>query len=612
MTRLTTVIYASLTALFLSDVLAATRLMPLDEVKAGMTGVGITVFQGIKREEFDVHVLGVLRNVMGPRRNVIVARLEGGPLGETGVIQGMSGSPIYIDDRLIGALSYSLGSFSTQAIAGITPIEEMIDTDTHPITVASGGTASLALPLTRESFSTLVGNTFNPSLPFALQPADVELLGLAPALGTSLGPLLRPIATPLVLTGFVPEMHDLWASAFNARGFVTTIGSSVAGEQNSSSSPLVAGDAVGVALITGDISMAGTGTVTMVEESRVYAFGHPFYNLGTANFPMTRARVTTLLPSLALSSKIAAIGDVVGRIDQDRATGIFGSLGPGPRMIPVRLSLSSPDREIHQIFNFQVIDDRVFTPLLTYTSVLNAFLSWTRELGPTTYSVDSVTRLRDHDDVSFRDMYSGDAALVTAATSISAPLTALLSNHFEFVTVENIDVKIIAREEPLTATLQRIWLDTTRPRAGDQVPLKVVSRNSRGEEIVDTLLMDIPINASGSMQILVSDAAHLQQTDIQEGRGSQASDSLTQIIRTLNRKRRNNHLYVRLLIPKSGAVVKGQALPALPSSVLAVLTSDLANSGSIPLKEAILGEWEIETNYTVSGSRLITINVETG
>ena len=121
MTRLTTVIYASLTALFLSDVLAATRLMPLDEVKAGMTGVGITVFQGIKREEFDVHVLGVLRNVMGPRRNVIVARLEGGPLGETGVIQGMSGSPIYIDDRLIGALSYSLGSFSTQAIAKAPP-----------------------------------------------------------------------------------------------------------------------------------------------------------------------------------------------------------------------------------------------------------------------------------------------------------------------------------------------------------------------------------------------------------------------------------------------------------------------------------------------------------
>ena len=612
MTRLAPLICASLTTVVLAELPAATARMPLDEVRAGMTGVGITVFQGVEREEFRVHVLGVLRNVMGPRRDVIVARLDGGPLADTGVIQGMSGSPIYIDDRLVGALSYSLGSFATEPIAGITPIEEMVATDASPATVAQRPAGALRLPLTRDNLGTLVRNTFNRSQPFALQPADVQVFGLATAEGTRLGPLLRPIATPLVLNGFVPQMHDLWASAFNAGGFVTTIGGAAASQAPQAATPLMPGDAVGVGLISGDISMAGTGTVTMVDNSRVYAFGHPFYNLGPAKFPMTRAQVTTLLPSLALSSKIAVIGDVIGTIDQDRSTGVYGSLGPGPAMVLVRLSLSSPERDVQQTFDFQVIDDRLFTPLLTYSSVLNAFLSWTREIGPTTYVVDSTTQLRGQPDVAFRDLYSGDSALVAAAAAVAAPLTVLLGNGLEPVAVERIDLEITTLEEPRTATLQRVWLDAVRPRAGDRVPLKVVSRNYRGGEIVETIMIDIPANAAGALQILVSDAMQLRQRDARENRGPQNADTLGQLIRSLNLSRRNNRLYVRLLSPEAGAVVNGETLPALPPSVLAVLEGDRTNSGSVRLRQATLGEWEIQTDHLVSGSRLITIHVEAG
>ena len=612
MTRLAPLIFASLTVFCLVELPAATARMPLDEVKVGMTGIGVTVFQGAEREEFRVHVLGVLQNVMGPRRNVIVARLEGGPLADTGVIQGMSGSPVYIDDRLVGAVSYSLGSFSTESIAGITPIEEMVETDATPVTVARNAARALQLPLTRDSLGALVRTAFNRVEPFAVRPADVQVFGLTVTDGERLGALLRPIATPLILGGFVPEMHDLWASAFNPGGFVTTVGGAVTSQEQATRAPLMPGDAIGVGLISGDITLAGTGTVTMVQDGRVYAFGHPFYNLGAANFPMTRARVMTLLPSLAISSKIAAIGDVVGTIDQDRATGIFGTLGPGPEMVPVRVSLSSPDRDVRETFTFEVIRDRLFTPLLTYTSVLNTFLSWTRELGATTYVIEETTGLRNQRDVTFRDVYSGDMALVAAAAAVAEPLTVLLGNTIAPVVIERIEIDITALEEPRTATLDRVWLDAVRPRAGDRVPLKVLSRNFRGAEIVETLMIDIPANAAGRLQILVSDARQLRQREAQEGRTPRDATTLAQLIRTLNRTRRNSRLYVRLLSPDAGAVVNGEALPALPPSVLAVLESNRSNSGSRRLRQATLHEWEIETDYVVSGSRVLTINVEAG
>ena len=601
----------SLTVLCLAQLPAATARMPLDEVRAGMTGVGVTVFEGSERVEFDVHVLGVLQNVMGPRRDVIIVRLEGGPLADTGVIQGMSGSPVYIDDRLVGAISYSLGSFSKEPIAGITPIGEMVDTDTTPARVARHHVAPLAYPVSRDGLGSLVREAFGLLQPFALQPTDVQAVGLTSAEGGRLGTLLHPVATPVVLNGFAPQTHDLWTAAFNAGGFVTTIGGTMT-EQQQTNTPLSPGDPIGAQLMRGDRSMAGTGTVTLVEDGRVYAFGHPFYNLGSVRYPMTRAHVTTVLPSLAVSSKLAAIGHVVGTFDQDRSTGIYGTLGPGPEMIPVRVALNSPDRDLTETFEFEVIEDRIFTPLLAYTSVLDTLFSWTRELGITTYIVNHTTRLRDQTDLTVRDFYSGDTALVRVAAAVADPLTTLLGNDLAPVALESISIDITSYEEPRIATLERVWLDTARPRAGETVPLKVLSRSYRGDELVETVMVDIPANAAGRLQILVSDAAQLRLRELQEGQTPRDADSLEQMIRRLNSARRNNRLYVTLLSPDPGAVVKGETMPALPPSVLAVLEGDRSGSRLVRLQQATLGEWEIQTDHVVSGSRLLTITVEAG
>ena len=309
---------------------AVAPVMPIQEVTAGMEGVGRTVFEGNRVEPFKVHILGVLRNIIGPSRNLILARLEGGPLATTGVIAGMSGSPVYVDGRLIGAVSYSLGQFQREPIAGITPFDEMVDATSAQAHRPATASARLELPVTTASLAATLQHVFARTSPFARSEYDVRFSGeqVEGWSGPQLGAMLKPIATPLVIGGFAGDTADLLSRSFAASGFQPVSGA--AGAAETTDAKLGPGDALGVGLIAGDLALGATGTVTNVVGDRVYAFGHPFYNLGPTTFPMTRALVHVVLPSLLSSTKIASLGDVIGTIDQDRATAIAGSLGPGP------------------------------------------------------------------------------------------------------------------------------------------------------------------------------------------------------------------------------------------------------------------------------------------
>jgi hypothetical protein len=605
----------ALAVLVLVPLPAAAPRMPVAEIEAGMQGVGVTVFDGTTRERFDVHVLGVLTNVLGPRRSLIVARLEGGPLAETGVIQGMSGSPVYIDDRLVGAVSYALGSFSREAIAGITPIEEMAATDATPLRAARRRPTPLppAHAVTHDALTDVVASAFLPREPFARRPGDVRGNGLPPVDAGRIGALLRPIATPLVLNGFAPEIHDLWRTAFDAGGLVPTVGGLGAGAPAvEDDAPLEPGDPIGASLIQGDLAMAGTGTVTLVEDGRIYAFGHPFYNLGRAQMPMTRAQVTTLLPSLAISSRLATLGPVLGTIDQDRSTGIYGSLGEGPELIPVTLTIAAADRRLDERFEFEIIEDPLFTPVLTLTGVLNTFLSWTRDVAPAgTYEVDGTATLGTGDgQVAFRNVFTGPSAAFSAALSATVPLMTLLANPFEPVDVTRIDIDIRTHERTRTARLERVRVDAERIRPGDTVPVRVLARTLDGEPIANTVSVTVPRSAHGALRLLIADAATLNAREARAGRQPQQARSLSQLVRALNAGRRQDRLYVQLLASRPGAVVQGQPRAALPPSVLAVLAGDGAGGDVTRLREATLGEWEVPIGHVTSGSRLLSLTVE--
>src|SRR5580765_6804708 len=241
--------------------------------------------------------------------------------------------------------------------------------------------------------------------------------------------------------------------------------------------------------------MGGTGTVTHVDKDRVYAFGHPMYNLGPTAFPMTRAYVYTVLPSLASSLKLSTTGEVIGTFLQDRATAIAGRLGPGPRMIPISLTLEAQRGPKHT-FHFSVVSDQLFTPLMTYAAILETISSYERQNGTATYSVRGKARVRNYDDINFDNLFSGDQASTGAASYMVAPITYLVANDYEKVDLESLDFTIGSSEEPKTATLQRVWIDDPRPRAGRTVPLKIALRTFRGEDVVKTLAVQIPANAS--------------------------------------------------------------------------------------------------------------------
>src|SRR5687768_1958690 len=373
----TAVVALLLAALSVLSLPAATPLMGVDEIRPGMTGVGRTIFEGAERSDFNVHILGVMRNVQGPKRNLILAKLEGGPLAETGVAQGMSGSPVYIDGRLIGAVSYSIGAFPKEAIAGITPIAEMKDaTATARRAPTAGGQVRIDLPITRESLTAALASSYAQLAPFASRTADVQAIGLPAAAGAQFGVMLRPISTPLVLGGFEPATADLISGAFGAAGF-TPVLSGGSGAQSpevrNMKGALREGDAVGVALLSGDLELGATGTVTHIDGDKVYGFGHPFFNIGPTDFPLTRAYVYKMLPSLMASFKISALGEVIGTMQQDRATAIAGTLGKGPALIPMTVTLESDrgDGSAKRTFNYHLVNDQVFTPLLSFVAMFN-------------------------------------------------------------------------------------------------------------------------------------------------------------------------------------------------------------------------------------------------
>jgi hypothetical protein len=595
----------------LSVLLAATRaaappqvrpFFPVDELRPGMVATGRTVFTGDTLEEFRATIIGVLHNAIGPRRDLILARLEGGPLASTGVIQGMSGSPVYIDGRLVGAVSYSLGSFPKEPLAGITPIAEMIDAVDSAAPRVADRSLTLDWPAEPAQVYAALGRiAARAAMPIGTLAAGVNVVG--PGELASLAPALRPIGAAMVLNGFTTTVdRDLR----RALAMPDAAQPSAQNAPSPTSAALRPGDPVGLSLIHGDLQIGATGTVTHVDGSRVYAFGHPFLNVGTAAFPMTRARVLTVLPSLQSSMKLAALGPVIGTISQDRTTAVGGTLGTVPPQLEVNLSLGSA-RAPTRRFSFSVLRDQALTPLFTYVAVLNAISAYERETGVMTVSARGTVSFGADGQVAIDDLFSGDQAMTGAAAAVSAPLGAAMNNEFRTITPERIDVEIGASEERAGTTIDRVWLDTIRPRFGATHTLQVQLQDYRGSKRVVSMPIPMPSYADGPLTLVVSDAASLtslEQRDLKPGRPTNWRDLLAE----LNATRRNNRLYVRLVAATSGTVVGGDTLPALPSSVRSVLDTD-ATVARGPVTRTIVGSWETRLDLPVRGARELTLTL---
>lgn len=584
------------------------RLFPLEDVKPGMKGIARTVFKGTEAEEFGVEILGVLPGFPGPHQSAIIARLSGANAEKTGVFAGMSGSPVYIEGRLVGAIAFSF-PFSKEPIAGITPIRQMIDIFERG---AGRGTGAASEPRA-VTFTELAATEWKPNLPkqaVAGAPLVAPVAANSP-LVSLFGQQLQPIATPVVFGGVSQEALSLYAPQLQANGLMPVSGvggaAAITPLGTITDKTLAPGTSVSVQLVRGDYSVAAAGTVTFRDGNKIYAFGHPFLSLGSSDMPMTEASVVTVIPNVNNSFKLAVPGQMVGSISQDRATGIYGQLGQAPKMIPVKINLHT-SRDRTEVFTYEVASDPFLTPLLLNLTIYSTISSSERTQGDATISLNGKINVVGQDSISVERKFSAANAGMLAAGSIAVPVNTLLTSGFENVQIGDITLDITSTDTKRAGALERIALDRTEVGRGDTVELQAYVRTDSGKQFVQRIPVEIPRDVPlGQLLVFVGDGGALQQ-----GSAAQAfvPQNLGQLVGAINKVKKSDRLYVKLFRITSGAVIGTSELPSLPPSVVATLNSDRTSGGYTPTVLSPVYEKELPpAEFVINGQQMIGIDV---
>ena len=569
------------------------KILPVNQVKAGMQGVAYTVFEGTTPEPMEVEILGVLHNMAGPKSDVILARLHGKKVEYTGVVAGMSGSPVYIDGKLVGAIAYRIGEFSKEPIAGITPAAAMLEIDD----MDKAPEPDLARGAGQEKHE--ASRTSGPGEPANL---DSGTAGYAN--------LLKPIETPLVFSGFREDTLRFFSKDFASAGIVPVMGAgSVSYEKQPE--PLVPGSAVSAILVRGDMNIAGTCTVTYLDDSHLLACGHPLLQSGNVDMPMTKATVLATLPSPANSFKIINTTEPVGTFVQDRRAGIMGRFDVEPHMIPVTLTfhgVSHPKQ-----FHYEVLNNAKITPAAMMATVFNAIQGMNEYGEDTTYRLVGDISVVGYPKLSVRNMYApADGTAPTAygiALSIGERFSRIFDNPYNRPRIEGVELNFDLVPDRRSARLETARTDVTEARPGDDITIEALLRPYRGESMLRQIPVKIPTSTpKGTLRILVSDGDTLDRMRRAPANMSRRLD-LSSTIALLNKEHSNSQVYVSLLEANPQAMVDDKVMPTLPLSVMNVMDGLRGTQDMIVVGESAVDEASTPVDYVVSGSQIITLTI---
>jgi SpoIVB peptidase S55 len=603
-----------LPAVFLTISLAAQnppanppQTIPVDQIHAGMRGVAYTVFQGVKPEPMDVEVLGVLHNVNGPKGDMILVRLHGTKVEYTGVVAGMSGSPVYLDGKLAGALAFRIGEFSKEPIAGVTPIADMLEInalDRSPAEEAAAARPSV----TRPSANNAAGKTAAPGDAGAIGKSTQEYANY-----------LQPIEAPLVFNGFSEEAVRRFAPEFAAAGIVPVMGVG-AMSTDKQPEPLEPGSAVSAILVRGDMDIAATCTVTYIDPQRLLACGHPLLQFGAVDLPMNKAQVLATLPSPLNAFKIVNTTEEAGVFVQDRHTGIMGVFNKQPEMIPVTLTIhsstssggaSTPKKEFH----YEVLNNPRLSPVAIMATVYNA-LHGVNEYGEEiTYRLSGTIHVKGFPEVALKNMFApadnGQPAAMMAALTLGERFGRIYDNAYNTPAVESVKLDFDLVRERRWARLESARTDVTEARPGDQVMVETVLAPYRGDRVVQSIAVKIPTSVSkGTLRILVSDGETLDRVGRMNPAFGRKLD-LASTIALLNKEHTNNRVYVSLLEADPEARVADKVMPTLPISVMNVMEGMRGNQEMTVSGESNVDETAgAALDYVISGAQLLTITVK--
>jgi hypothetical protein len=569
-----------------SQAAGATTFFPLQDVKAGMRGIGKTVFSGERIEEFQVEILGVLENI-GPKQSLILARLSGGPIEKTGVMQGMSGSPVYIDGKLLGAVAMAF-PFSKEPIAGIRPIADMLSAPSKSPPKA------------------------------AIRLDDTDVLAALPKRAEAMmgGEKMIDIATPVSFGGFTRDTIERFAPRLRAMGLEPLQGISGGGRIPAGMGPAAAlqpGSMISVQLVTGDLSIGADGTVTHIDGERVYAFGHRFLSVGSTDLPFARSEVLTLLPSISSSFKISAAREMMGAMSQDRNTAVSGEIGRRASMVPVSIGISTPNGK-RSSYRMEIVDDRFLSPFLLQMSVFSAIDATERTVGSSSFLVKGQIEFRNGaPPVKLDNMFAGDSSsAMQVALAAAVPLAFVLQGGFDTLHVKQVSLEIESFDQKKQFQIDHVFAGRRDARPGETIELTVGLAGENGVVRTRKVSYRAPIGlGAGPLYFTVSDATTANVTEYRQAI-SATPRSPGQLIETVNQLKVNTKAYVRVWRPDASYQLQGQDYPAPPPSLAMILAR--AQTGYGGLSQAFnskLAEMEIDGGgMVVTGSKTIQVDIK--
>jgi hypothetical protein len=591
----------------------APQTYPLSDVKPGMTGVMYTIFEGDQIQKIDLQVIGVLRNALGPKQDVILVKLLGDQAAKTGVVAGMSGSPVYFDGKLAGALSLRLGSFTKEAIGGVTPIANMLQVAQYRSPTAgenaetrTGNLNHHAAVSTADSAPNAAALAWPSTYKVAMSPEFAQPV----AVGS--GQFLVPIETPLVTTGLYPQTLSWFSKEFSAWGMAAMAGGT--SPPSPDDSKIKPGDMVGIDLIRGDLSVSAGCTVTTVQDNHILACGHPLFGFGAVQMPISAAHVVMTLASSQASTKVITTGGIIGTLTQDRQTAISGTLGAGPPMVPVNLTLDTPDGV--NKYHFEVVQSPQLTAQLVATAAYNGITGSASYDQSTTLQLDGNIQLKGHAPVRLEDLFAPTDQSTPAgfflATSVESDFAQIYSNPYEQPQIQRVDLTVKALPDRRWAMIDDAWVEKSEVHPGEPVKVRVLLRPYRGAPFIQEIPITIPEqSARGKLQLVVSDATFLNRNVQSLAYTSQGQlPGLGELINLINRQRHNDHLYATLLQPTPTMLVEDKELPNVPLSTINVLDQRQNPGNARLLWQSTAGEWSVDMHQVIAGQHMVIITVK--
>jgi hypothetical protein len=569
-------------------------IMKLSEIKPGMIGEGKTIFKGTEIETFKFKVLGILEKFV-PDKNLIIVELESPVLAEAGIIAGMSGSPAYIDGKIIGSISYGF-TFSKRPIGGVTPIEDIIKTDEYNTPTFSIDISDIKVQFDKENIKHITDflqkeltRRINYTPLDTLSP--IRLLGIQKGMDPGSLSTLSPLFTP------AGNFKDFNQDQFDARNI----------KVDRKMFEIKAADAAAIPLIRGDFEYSASGTVTYVNGNKVYMFGHPFFNLGTVDFPLHKAEVISVVPSYQTSFKITATRNPIGAVLQDRLSAVQADLDQTPYMIPIKVFLENRNRT----FNLEVVNHPLLTPILSSVSLDSIFSSEYKQFGFSSLRVKGTIFIENEKNIIIDDLFSG----INASDEFGGLLLAinffLMNNKDRTIKIQKMDFEIDGSERVSSTAIENVILDKQSFYPGELIDIRILLKNERGNEPVEQMQITAPNLKSGSeFYLMVAGKNEMVRFETKNIKTDYFPISLNTLIRAINNIRKNNRIYLKLMTPGEGIFIKGNEYSNLPISLQNVFSYNATSEDQSEMKFSTITEYQYPVPAVVTGVKLFKLKIK--